>query len=327
MLFSRKLFCVVSKVALALGAGLVLCPGVVLAQFGGVSMGGHVGPNTSGGVDEKDQLKGFHQAMALQATSQQAGEFRSLVQSTEAANQQLQDLLKDLEKGSGAAVSSGAAVPSSHAAELRQTLEKARLETRKFVEGFSPAQKSGLKDVTARLLKAESDLGEQEKMLDASDAKAGGMVNAGRAGSLQQALENFRKEQDALAVDMGIVQSEGGRDVAFSIPAFKSSVTIARQPVAITTSAVIFRAPAGNGENVFKVETATDLADLQANLTAILGAQLDKGERCGERIEVQEATLTPAIRRARWWCGCTMRAGCARGRCPTRWRRETPRCS
>ena len=316
MLFSRKIFCVVSKAALVLGAGLVLCPGMVLAQFGGVSMGGHVGPNTSGGVDEKDPLKNVHQAMALQATSEQAAEFRSLVQSTENANQQLQDLLKDLEKGNDATA------VSSHAAELRQALEKARLETRKFVEGFSPAQKSGLKDVAARLLKAESDLGEQEKMLDAADAMNGGMRSAGRAGSLSQALEIFRKEQDALALDMGIVQSEGGRDVAFSIPAFKSSVTIARQPVAITTSAVIFRGAAENGENVFKVETTTDLADLQANLTAILGAQLDKAERCGERIEVQEATLTPAdpagevvvrLHYARWVCTRTMSNEMAEG--------------
>lgn len=313
MLFCRKILCVCPKV-LVLGAGLLLCPCIVLAQFGSVGMGGHVGPNTSGGVDEKDELKGFHQAMALQATSQQAGEFRSLAKSTEAANQELQELLKDLEKGSDASA------VSSRGAALRQALEKARLETRKFLDGFSPTQKSGLKDIAGRMLKAESDLGEQEKMLDANatDAKDGGTRSAGRGGSLQtagqelgKALGNFRKEQDSLAVEMGIIQSEGGHDVAFNIPAFKSSVTIANQPVAITTSAVIFRQAAENGENVFKVEATADLSDLQQNMTAILGAQVNKGERCGERIEVEEATLTPSdpasvvvarLHYARWVC-------------------------
>jgi hypothetical protein len=275
MLFRRKILRLRVNV-LVVGAGLLLCAPVVLAQFG--SVGGHVGPNTSGGVDQKDELKNFHQAMALQATSQQAMEFRSVVQSTEAANRELEDLRSDLGKqGDATAV-------SSRATSLRQALEKARLETRKFLDGFSPAQKSGLRDGTARLLKAEADLGEREKVLDAR------AVNE----ELRKALANFRKEQDSLGVEMGIVQSEGGQDVAFKIPPFKSSVTIANQAVAVTTSAVIFRVAAESGENVFKVEATTDLSDLQQNMAAILGALLNKGERCGERIDVKDALLTPS---------------------------------
>ncbi len=68
MLFRRKISHVRVNV-LVMAAGLVLSSPAP-AQFG--SVGGHVGPNTSGGVDEKDELKGFHQAIALQATSQQA---------------------------------------------------------------------------------------------------------------------------------------------------------------------------------------------------------------------------------------------------------------
>ena len=261
---------------LVVGAGLLMGAPIVLAQFG--SVGGHVGPNTSGGVDQKDELKNFHQAMALQATSQQAMEFRSVVQSTEAANRELEDLRSDLGKqGDATAV-------SSRATSLRQALEKARLETRKFLDGFSPAQKSGLRDGTARLLKAEADLGEREKVLDAR------AVNE----ELRKALANFRKEQDSLGVEMGIVQSEGGQDVAFKIPPLKSSVTIANQAVAVTSWTVISRVAAESGENVFKVEATTDLSDLQQNMAAILGALLNKGERCGERIDVKDALLTPS---------------------------------
>ena len=276
MLFRRKILRLRVNV-LVVGAGLLLCAPVVLAQFG--SVGGHVGPNTSGGVDEKDELKNFHQAMALQATSQQAMEFRSVVKSTEAANREFEELRRDLGKqGDASAV-------SSRATSLRQALEKARLETRKFLDGFSPAQKSGLRDGTARLLKADADLGEQEKMLDA---------NFVLHQELVKALANFRKEQDSLGVEMGIVQSEGGQDVAFKIPPLKSSVTIANQAVAVTSWTVISRVAAESGENVFKVEATTDLSDLQQNMAAILGALLNKGERCGERIDVKDALLTPS---------------------------------
>ena len=284
MLFRRKIHRV-SVNLLLMGAGLILCA-PVLAQFG--SLGGHVGPNTSGGVDEKDELKGFHQAIALQATSQQSTEFRSVVKSTEAADRELEELGKDSGKPADAAAA------SSRATTLRQALDQARLETGKFLDGFSPAQKSGLKDIAARLLKAEADLGEREKTLDANLMNANSPDMRSAREELGKALANLRKEQDSLAVEMGIVQSAGGLDIAFKIPPFKSSLTIANQPVAVTSSAVIFRFGQESEQNVFKVEATTNLSDLQQNMTEILGALLDKGDRCGERIEVEDGTLTPS---------------------------------
>ncbi len=284
MLFRRKIFHARLNL-LVVGAGLLLCTSM-LAQFG--NMGGHVGPNTAGGVDEKDGLKNFHQAMALQATSQQTTEFRSVVKSTEAASRELEEMGKDSGKPGDAAAA------SSRATALRQALDAARLETGKFLDGFSPAQKSGLKDITARLLKAEADLGEREKLLDANltNANPGDMRPVRE--ELEKALANFRKEQDSLAVEMGIVQSADGLDVAFKIPPFKSSLTIANQPVAVTSSAVIFRVGPESEQDVFKVEATTNLSDLQQNMTEILGALLNKGDRCGERIEVEDGTLTPS---------------------------------
>ncbi len=265
---------------------------LMFAQFG--SMGGHVGPNTSGGVDEKDQLKTFHQAMAVQATSQQSTEFRSVVKSTEAASRELEGLANEAGKQEDATVAHPTPQPSGRVSALRRALEEARQETRKFLDGFSAAQKSGLREASVRLLKAEADLGEREKMLDANFVNPNPADTRPVREELEKVLANFRKEQDSLAVEMGIVESPGGLDVAFKIPPVKSSVMIANQSVAITSSAVLFREPGEGGESIFKVESTTNLSDLQQNMTAILGALLNKGDRCGERIEVEDATLTPS---------------------------------
>jgi hypothetical protein len=48
-----------------------------------------------------------------------------------------------------------------------------------------------------------------------------------------------------------------------------------------------------NGRNLFNLKLTADLSDLQQNITAILRAQLTRSPRCGERIEIQQATLTP----------------------------------
>jgi hypothetical protein len=38
---------------------------------------------------------------------------------------------------------------------------------------------------------------------------------------------------------------------------------------------------------------SADLTDLQANITGLLRAELNRSEACGERIDIQRATLTP----------------------------------
>ncbi len=45
--------------------------------------------------------------------------------------------------------------------------------------------------------------------------------------------------------------------------------------------------------DVFKLELSADMADLQRNMTGLLGSQLDKDDHCGDRIAIQNATLTP----------------------------------
>lgn len=279
--------------AFALGAGLLMYSCAAMAQLGGMGGGGgggaHVGPNTSGGVNEKDELKTFHHAMAVQATSQQAADFRTLVRNTEAAEQQLHELIQ------GPAKAADAAAGQRGVASLRQALEAARNQTKQFVGGFSPAQKSGLKETTGKLLKAESDLANQERLLESTAVDSKQVAPRADLQPVEKALAAFRNEQDGLGEEMGVVQSGEGQSLAFNIPAFKTSVDVAGLAVAITESAVILRTSAEGGQNVFKVEATTSLADLQQNMRAVLGAQLNKNERCGERIAVQNATLSPSI--------------------------------
>ena len=59
------------------------------------------------------------------------------------------------------------------------------------------------------------------------------------------------------------------------------------------TVRVLWSGPAAVTNTVHNALTA-DLADLQANITALLRAQLDRSDRCGDHIAIQSATLAPA---------------------------------
>ncbi|HUI41301.1 MAG TPA: hypothetical protein VL523_04975 [Terriglobia bacterium] len=70
-------------------------------------------------------------------------------------------------------------------------------------------------------------------------------------------------------------------------------MNIEDQPVTVTVSGVISVAPQGHDEYVLKVELEADLSDLQRNMTALLSRQLDRDDRCGDQIAIQNATLAP----------------------------------
>src|ERR1700691_1916972 len=133
--------------AVIFGATLLACPCAVLAQRG--AGGGRTGGGTAGGgglssvgkpsgVDEKDDLKDFHEAMAVQASSQQIVEYAAMMKGTEAASAELKSFLEQPSK------ENIASELSSRGANLQQAIERARTENNKFVEGFSEQQKSGL---------------------------------------------------------------------------------------------------------------------------------------------------------------------------------------
>jgi hypothetical protein len=87
----------------------------------------------------------------------------------------------------------------------------------------------------------------------------------------------------------GLAQAQTG-DLALKIPPVKTSLNVEGQTVEITAWGAISPTPSGS----FRLAMTLDLGNLQENLTAILGAQLNRSERCGERLSVQRATIAPS---------------------------------
>jgi hypothetical protein len=281
-------------VTIALLAG----PGRMLAQHGGggghgMPTGGGAGTGRPGGVSEKDDLKDFHRAMAVQATDEQRAAFAKIAQYAQAASDQLKTFRESLQK-----------VPASspladRAAMLDQAIEKARAGNQNFLTSFSPAQKSGLQDIARKLGKADSDLDKQVKALDQAvhTPKPDSEQISSSAATLDKELASFQTEQLALGREMSILFDPIRQDVTFSLPLVTNSINVAGVPISVPTSGAVSRASAAtaaeNGNNIFAVKLVADLSDLQLNVTGILRSRLTRTPRCGERIEIQQATLTP----------------------------------
>jgi hypothetical protein len=84
------------------------------------------------------------------------------------------------------------------------------------------------------------------------------------------------------------------QNLTLKIPPVKVPLNIKDQQITIVASGLITIAAKEHGVNNLGVELTADLADMRQNLTALLGAELDKDERCGDRIQIEDATLTPA---------------------------------
>jgi hypothetical protein len=233
------------------------------------------------GVGEKDPLKDFHQAMELQATSDQASAFRTIATNTDVIGDQLTKFEKESDASQLPGLASG----------IEESFEKVRVETQNFVEAMSARQKAGLKEITGRLEKAEAELGEQGKTLKAS-GRPGSTSPRSEVEAVRKALDNLRNQQDRLALEMGIALSDS--EVAFTIPAFKTSAEIGGQRVAISSSTVISRVNGENEQNIYKIVSTVDLSDLEPNLTAALAEEFNGGERCGERYSLEDARLVPS---------------------------------
>ena len=291
----RDSFCLMTVRLLATlaGAAVLVHPCALQAQRhgGGGAPAGGGGMNSIGrptGVDQKDDLKDFHAALAVQATSQQIVDYNAMVKTTATAGAELQSLLDQLNK------KDNASTLASRGATLEQALEKARTESKNFLAGFSGPQKSGLKEVTKKLARADSELAQRSAEFSQriAEARPTSETVDSSVQNLDHALTNFQNEQANLGQEMGIVNS-GGEDVAFEIAPVRTSINFKNQPVAIVTSGAISRMAAQAGQNSYAVKLTEDISDLQQNITEVLRAQLDKAERCGERVAIQNATLNP----------------------------------
>jgi hypothetical protein len=242
------------------------------------------------GVDAKDDLKDFKHALTVQATSQQVAEFHALRETTEAASKTLQAFRQEVEK------EENATELSTPLTALERDLEASRSKSNKFVEGFSEAQQSGLKDIAKKLAKADSELAEEAQRLTlvTSDAKILNKRLAHDGETLDRALTNFSNLQLSLGREMSIDLVPGNQALSLNIPPAKTVVNLANQPITITDRGVISEAPPESGQSIFKLKMYGDLSSLQQSVTEVLHSELDRSDRCGERIAVLDAALTPA---------------------------------
>jgi len=283
----------VSAIAVLILGFVMLCPVPANAQRhggGGSTLAGSgslSGISRPTGLDEKDSLKDFHEVLALQATSAQIAEFQTLVKTTAAAQAALQSLRQQLHQETAASQS-----PAADA--LDKALENARNGTRKFQEGFSAAQKSGLKDISKRLAKSDSDLDQEDKKLDQSlAAKAASAELLPHAESLDKALTDFYNQQLALGREISISLASG-QDLSFMLPQVKSTVRVSSQTIPVVVSGRLMQTAAQGGQRNFKLELSADLSELQQNIFELLRTQLETTETCGQRVTIRQATLTPA---------------------------------
>jgi hypothetical protein len=288
---------------MVLAAALLGYPCGMLAQHGSPGGGGLAGSAGGGGlsgpagratgVSEKDELKDYREVLAVQATSQQIVQYAAMMKISEAASAELPSFQERLDKELGKE-KSGSEL-GGRSAMLDQALERARAENKKFLDGLSERQKSGLKEITKKLAKADSDLEQQAKVLDqvVADAKTVPQQIASSVQGLENALTSFRSQQADLGKEMSIGTASNGPDSTYAIAPVRNSVNFEGQAIVITTSGVISKGVAQGGQNTFKLELTADLSDLQQNIIEVLRTQLNKTDRCGEQIAIRNASLTP----------------------------------
>ena len=176
-------------------------PCALLAQRrGGHGAGASRAP---GGVSSTDDLKDFKRAIALQASPDQVVQFRRLTESIQVARKSAEDFLE-------VAKDAGKADLLRSTDHLAVAIDKAQIDNQRFLQTFSDVQKSGLKEITKKLGKANSDVTKRSKALtrDLERSRISGQQISGVTEQLDKALSDLQARQLAIGSEMGI-QSEG----------------------------------------------------------------------------------------------------------------------
>jgi hypothetical protein len=86
-------------------------------------------------------------------------------------------------------------------------------------------------------------------------------------------------------------QAGAGPGASLQIPPVRASFEVDGQTLAITAWGDVSLAAA---PDMFRVTITADLGDLQKNIRPLLGAELNRSDRCGERLSVEHASLVPS---------------------------------
>jgi hypothetical protein len=76
------------------------------------------------------------------------------------------------------------------------------------------------------------------------------------------------------------------REAPVKIPPVKTSIDFGGRAIEITAWGTL-----AGSSGVYALSLTVDLSELQKNLTAILGSEINRSEKCGERISVQEGAM------------------------------------
>lgn len=257
---------------------------------------------------DETELEAFRHALAAQATPAQVSAYVSLIMSTRTVISKFEDARVLLDQ-------QGASTewPAKKVA-FDESLEKARTLNQAFIQGFSEQQKGALKEVTSRLIHADSRMADVVKALDARIAdlttKKGEIISSSRR--VEQALADFREQQGVLGKEMYALPDPEEEQLIFTMPPSTNPVTIGNQTIAVRTSGTISRTSAANFDNVVHLHLTTNLGDLQQSITPILQSQLAYSDPCGQQVAIQQAmvsTLSPTtdvwvqLHFERWACG------------------------
>jgi len=177
---------------------LLMSPSALLAQRGGRGAGAGAGrPPTGAANTTPNEVKDFDRAIALQATPDQVARFQQLTKSTEAARRDARDLLEHADSTKP---------ESARYAQLNDAVGEAQSDNRKFVSSFSTPQQSGLKPLTKKLGKVDSDISKQSKAISQELGRSGldAKKMAAVVEKLDKALTDFQIEQLDIGKEMGI---------------------------------------------------------------------------------------------------------------------------
>ncbi len=179
---------------LVLAVGTMLAPGTLIGQRRSTP----TPPPHPAEPAGDDQLSEFTHAVELQASPRQALHFNQFVESTAKAR----------ERARG--IAARAVADILHGADpLIDLLDDVQWERTRFLASFTPAQKSGLKPLTKKLGKTNSEINRQTKALQAARASANETEIVAASVKLEEALGKFQGQQQAIAREMGISDENG----------------------------------------------------------------------------------------------------------------------
>jgi hypothetical protein len=175
----------------------ITCGTAAMAQHGGHGGGTSGRPaGSTGTTGDSDAAGGLKSAIAVQATPEQAAEFRSMLQVSTAALAVVREAEPKLATGTYA----------KDSAVLGSGVKQARQSNALFLDSLSNAQDAGLKKPIKSLRKADASVGSSWETLarQLSSPKAANSKMEDAVQKLENALDKLHSGQVSLGAEMGV---------------------------------------------------------------------------------------------------------------------------